>query len=180
MKKFVTASLLVFIAITSGVAIVSWISPDNKNNQPITGSNIDNTNQAGKITEVNATTSTLKLSSAELAKHNSAKSCWLLISGKIYDVTTFLPNHPGEAKAILPTCGADATQAFATKGKPGGKPHSGSANAMLADYYIGDLNQTVTTDPTNPTTPAIANPSATTDTSASRRDRGDDDEWEDD
>ncbi len=133
MKKFVTASLFVFIAITAGVAVVGLVSRD-KNNQPIVGSNTD--------------TVGLVLSKVELAKHNSSKSCWLLISGKIYDVTSFLPSHPGEAKTILPACGTDATGAFGTKGKPDGKPHSSSANAMLADYYIGNLNQTVNATPT--------------------------------
>lgn len=174
MKKFVTASLFVFIAITAGVAVVGLISANNKNNQPLSGLN-DNANQADKITGVNTAAATLKLSSVELTKHNSAKSCWLLISGKIYDVTSFLPNHPGEAKVILPTCGTDATAAFATKGKPGGKPHSGSANAMLADYYIGDLNETVTTNPTNPTNPPTANPNP-----IQLRSRGDDDDEFDD
>jgi len=94
-----------------------------------------------------APSSTVKLTSVELAKHNSRQSCWLLISGKIYDVTNFLNQHPGNASTILPTCGTDATQAYATRGGTGS--HSSSATAMLDAYYIGDLDQTVATSATN-------------------------------
>ena len=106
------------------------------------------------------TPTTLALTMAELAKHNSSSSCWLLISGKIYDVTSYLGQHPGGTSAILATCGTDATVAYSTRGGTGS--HSASANAMLAAYYIGDLNQTVTTSPNNPTTPPVANPNPTT------------------
>ncbi len=82
------------------------------------------------------------LSTTELAKHNLAQSCWLLISGKIYDVTNYIDLHPGGAREILSSCGTDATGAYNTKDGRG-KPHSGSANAMLAEYYIGDLNQSL-------------------------------------
>lgn len=29
-------------------------------------------------------------------EHSSEKDCWLAISGKVYDVTDFLDEHPGE------------------------------------------------------------------------------------
>ncbi|KAF4662127.1 hypothetical protein FOZ61_002690 [Perkinsus olseni] len=48
----------------------------------------------------------------EVASHNSASDCWLIIADKIYDVTTFLADHPGGQKAILPHCGRDATDKF--------------------------------------------------------------------
>ncbi len=155
MKKLTTISLFIFWAITVAVITAGLIS--HNQNSPLAATlNTNGTNQAGaSITGINPNVD-LVLSTAELAKHNSAQSCWLLISGKIYDVTTFLPNHPGEAKAILPNCGTDATVAFTTKGGTGS--HSSSATAMLAAYYIGNLDQTVTTSPTNPTNPPIANP----------------------
>ncbi|RVD85247.1 uncharacterized protein DFL_003573 [Arthrobotrys flagrans] len=52
------------------------------------------------------------LTSSEIAKHNSAESCWVIIHGKAYDVTDFLPEHPGGSKIILKYAGKDATEEF--------------------------------------------------------------------
>ncbi|KAL1952095.1 hypothetical protein VTO73DRAFT_1244 [Trametes versicolor] len=48
----------------------------------------------------------------EVAKHNSRSSCWVIIKDKVYDVTEFLPDHPGGAKIILKYAGKDATSAY--------------------------------------------------------------------
>lgn len=176
MKKYVTISLFIFFAITVSVLAADLIRYD-KNNQSKTSSITTDTGQIDTLTNLGSGTTSLNLSKTELAKHNSANSCWLLVSGKIYDVTSFINAHPGGAKEILPTCGTDATAAYASRGGTGS--HSSSATAMLADYYIGDLNQTVKTsvNPLNPSgqaTPAIANPSAVTNPPTSSRDDGDD------
>ena len=138
--------MFIFWAVFTAVAAAGLISYD-KNNQSVTvvSSNIDSASQVASVASgVNSSIAknTLALTPVELAKHNSSASCWLLISGKIYDVTTFLPNHPGEAKTILPACGTDATAAYSTEGSEG-KSHSTNANSMLADYFIGNLNQTL-------------------------------------
>ncbi|KAJ8128604.1 hypothetical protein O1611_g5032 [Lasiodiplodia mahajangana] len=41
------------------------------------------------------------LSGPEVAKHDNKDSCWVVIHGKAYDVTEFLPEHPGGMKIIL-------------------------------------------------------------------------------
>ncbi|KAF5254678.1 hypothetical protein FANTH_611 [Fusarium anthophilum] len=43
---------------------------------------------------------------AEVAKHNNANSCWLIIHAD------FLPNHPGGKKVILKNAGKDSTADF--------------------------------------------------------------------
>ncbi|KAK1237773.1 hypothetical protein MKX07_003609 [Trichoderma sp. CBMAI-0711] len=52
------------------------------------------------------------LTGEEVAKHNSEKSCWVIIHGKAYDVTEFLPEHPGGEEIILKYAGKDATEEF--------------------------------------------------------------------
>jgi cytochrome b involved in lipid metabolism len=37
----------------------------------------------------------------QVAEHNNEKDCWIIIHGKVYDVTSFLPEHPGGAGIIL-------------------------------------------------------------------------------
>ena len=66
----------------------------------------------------------------EVAEHNSATDCWLILDGKVYEVTDFIPSHPG-GKAILKGCGKDATKMFSK--------HPESAKAMKEQFYIGDL-----------------------------------------
>lgn len=68
----------------------------------------------------------------EVAAHSNASSCWLILDAKVYDVTKFIPNHPG-GEAILRGCGKDATQMFSR--------HPASAKAMKEQFYIGDLKQ---------------------------------------
>ncbi|GLB36281.1 putative cytochrome b5 family protein [Lyophyllum shimeji] len=48
----------------------------------------------------------------EVAKHNSADSCWVIIKNKVYDVTEFLNEHPGGSGIILKYAGRDATRAY--------------------------------------------------------------------
>ncbi|KAI0876251.1 FMN-dependent dehydrogenase-domain-containing protein [Hypoxylon argillaceum] len=52
------------------------------------------------------------LSGVEVAKHDNKESCWVVIHGKAYDVTEFLPEHPGGMKIILKYAGKDATEEF--------------------------------------------------------------------
>ena len=51
----------------------------------------------------------IMLDYAEVAKHNNDKSCWVIVHGQAYDVTDFLPDHPGGSKIILKYAGKDAT-----------------------------------------------------------------------
>ncbi|KAG9285797.1 hypothetical protein G9A89_013222 [Geosiphon pyriformis] len=52
------------------------------------------------------------ISAQEIAKHNKREDCWVIIHGKVYDLTNFLPDHPGGIKVILQQAGKDATAAF--------------------------------------------------------------------
>lgn len=41
----------------------------------------------------------------EVAKHNTANDCWIIVEGQVYDVTKFLKEHPGGSKVILKLAG---------------------------------------------------------------------------
>ena len=73
----------------------------------------------------------------EVATHNSIQDCWLIINQNVYDVSNFVAIHPGGAYRIIPYCGQDATQAFATQGGEG--QHPTSAYNQLETFQIGTL-----------------------------------------
>lgn len=72
----------------------------------------------------------------EVTTHNSKDSCWSAVSGKVYDLTTWISGHPGGESAILSICGNDGTERFL--GKHGGKEKQ---EAKLATFYIGVLTK---------------------------------------
>ncbi|XP_052583506.1 cytochrome b5 type B isoform X4 [Peromyscus californicus insignis] len=70
----------------------------------------------------------------EVAKRNSAEETWMVIHGRVYDITRFLSEHPGGEEVLLEQAGADATESFEDVG------HSPDAREMLKQYYIGDVH----------------------------------------
>jgi predicted heme/steroid binding protein len=74
----------------------------------------------------------------EVAKHNTREDCWIVLHYKVYDVTRFIPEHPG-GDAILEGCGKDATELFESRPMGSGTPHSDTAREKLSQFYIGEL-----------------------------------------
>ncbi|XVE73655.1 hypothetical protein DITRI_Ditri11bG0136200 [Diplodiscus trichospermus] len=70
----------------------------------------------------------------DVAKHKERNQCWLLISGKVYDVTAFLEEHPGGDEVLLAASGKDATEDFEDVG------HSDDAKELMQTYYIGEID----------------------------------------
>ena len=48
---------------------------------------------------------TRAITEAQLSSHNNMQDCWVAYDGKVYNLTSWLPRHPGSASAILPQCG---------------------------------------------------------------------------
>jgi cytochrome b involved in lipid metabolism len=69
---------------------------------------------------------------AEVSTHATKDDCWLILDNGVYDVTSFIPSHPGGDK-ILRGCGQDATAMFSQ--------HPESAKALKEQFKIGELVQ---------------------------------------
>lgn len=61
----------------------------------------------------------------------------MAIRGAVYDLSTYLPEHPSRPDIVLPWCGKEASEAYNTKMK--GRPHSPYADELLAKYRIGSF-----------------------------------------
>ena len=113
----------------SATAGVNLTSNNSTNNAPIPPAG----NQSANATSTQNTT--IALTSAEVAKHNSASDCWTIINGKVLDLSSFT-SHPGGSNYV-PYCGKDGTAAYNSIS------HSSYADALMNSYAIGTLGQSV-------------------------------------
>ncbi|KAI9349853.1 putative acyl-CoA dehydrogenase [Zopfochytrium polystomum] len=51
--------------------------------------------------------------SADVAAHSKESDAWIIVDGKVYDITDFLDVHPGGRRILLPLLGKDASKQFA-------------------------------------------------------------------
>ncbi|XP_048731592.1 uncharacterized protein LOC125648577 [Ostrea edulis] len=84
-------------------------------------------------TRPNSQSDLREFSLADVSEHCDIRSCWIIISDKVYDVTNFIHEHPGGLDVIMEYAGSDATVVFMDKG------HSKDAYMLLSDYYLGNV-----------------------------------------
>ncbi|KAI9091255.1 microsomal cytochrome b5 [Phlyctochytrium arcticum] len=71
---------------------------------------------------------------SEISAHNTRDDLWMVIDGKVYDVTKFLDEHPGGEEVMVEQGGQDASEAFEEIG------HSDDARELLKALLIGTLD----------------------------------------
>jgi len=69
----------------------------------------------------------------EISKHNTAASTWIIIHGRVYDVTSWMWVHPGREEVLQTNAGKDATAQFE------GNFHSNHARDKAKQYVIGKV-----------------------------------------
>ncbi|CAI8588104.1 unnamed protein product [Vicia faba] len=74
----------------------------------------------------------------DASHHKTEDDCWIIVDGKVYDVTQYLEDHPGGDDVILAATGRDATEDFEDAG------HSKSARELMEKYYIGEFDTSST------------------------------------
>jgi len=136
--------------VTIPVDIVqSTINQINSDSKGITSQNVvvkTNTTTTNNTTVTKVTSITLGME--EIAKHNKQTDCWILINGKVYNITSYFGSHPGGSETMALTCGKDATDAYYTQDpyattSSSRSAHSSEAKSLLDNYYLGDLGQTI-------------------------------------
>ncbi len=89
---------------------------------------------AATSASASASATTASLTMAEVAQHADATSCWTVVDGKVYDLTKWIPNHPGGPDKIKALCGKDGTAAFSQQHGTAQKQ-----NDTLATFLLGPL-----------------------------------------
>lgn len=90
--------------------------------------------QPRKLQENAQTKAPKAYSKAEVALHNKRTDCWIIIKDKVFDVTSYVEEHPG-GDAILAHAGDDSTEGFY------GPQHATRVFEMIDDFCIGELEK---------------------------------------
>lgn len=129
----------VIIGLVLLVGIGGWVytnknakfdSDGDDSSENIVNTDTSTTVNSSTDTNTKATSYTL----AQIYEHKDATSCWSAINGSVYDLTSWIPNHPGGERAILSLCGHDGSAAF--NGQHGG---SSKVVRVLSGFKIGNL-----------------------------------------
>ncbi len=67
----------------------------------------------------------------EVAEHNTVDDCWLVADGVVYDVTSFLSEHPAGVAAIMRHAGQESSEDF--------QFHSQNAQKLWREYKVGTI-----------------------------------------
>ena len=146
MKKFTSISLFIFFAVVVSVLTAGLVF--YQNNKTTSGNNTntvveDNSNTIPGNNNLNPITTTTPpatstLMSSSVAKHNTISDCWIIVTGKVYDISGYASSHPGGTRNISNYCGKESTNTYDTKGGRGGG-HSTNAHQELDQFFLGNL-----------------------------------------
>lgn len=122
----------VFLITIAGVAVVL----QKEASVPGEASAVQGATQSGLTEATSSSAVADEITRADVAMHASRESCWSIISGNVYDLTSWIPQHPGGEGAILKICGTDGSAAYDGK-------HGGAAKqaAILVGFKIGVVAQ---------------------------------------
>ena len=67
----------------------------------------------------------------EISTHNTYDDCWIYANKCVYDVTTFIKQHPGGLNSIIKYAGEDCSYHYTF--------HSKTGKAEWGKYKIGQL-----------------------------------------
>ncbi len=125
MKKELTISLLITIFVLVGAFLMIA-----KSTTPSVST--ETTSTPTQMTT--SSTSTNIVTSIDVQKHNSISDCWIVLNNNVYNVTSYIDQHPG-GLTMVPFCGKDATEAYNTIRE--GSGHSNKATKLLQSFYVG-------------------------------------------
>ena len=101
--------------------------------ETLTTNNNNKNNKNNKNTRKIGGSNKRAISLDEVKKHNKKNDAWTIIENKVYNISSWIPKHPG-GEIIMQAVGKDATQLFLNNNHP-----SYVKKMILPKYYIGNL-----------------------------------------
>lgn len=89
---------------------------------------------APKTTTTNTSSTQKTFTLAEVSAHSTKSSCYTTINGKVYDITSYIPRHPGGEREIMQVCGKNGSSLFEDQHGGQSKPEN-----TLKSFEIGVL-----------------------------------------
>jgi cytochrome b involved in lipid metabolism len=135
-NKVISAMVAVIIVVGVGWVVYSQKQKNAEYAAPLSEGDtntIGSTEEASTEPPASATPPPVtRITGVEVTKHNSRESCWSTINGNVYDLTSWIPHHPGGEQAILQICGINGSETY------NGKHGSAQKQALiLAGFKIG-------------------------------------------
>ena len=72
----------------------------------------------------------------EVGRHHRTEDAWIIVDGRVYDITSFLDTHPGGLEVTREHLGHDISDVMRSVDP---HQHSRSAFELLDDYLIGEV-----------------------------------------
>jgi len=84
---------------------------------------------------------TISLTNSEIKTHSSRSDCWSIVNANVYNLTSYVKNHPGGATVIENICGKDGSKAFVNQHNTQGKP-----NNVLSSFLLGPVGASISAE----------------------------------
>lgn len=76
------------------------------------------------------------ISLQEIKQHDKIDDAWIIIDGKVYDVSSYVTAHPGK-EAILKNVGGDSTEGF--REQSAHRIVKNHIASLLKTFYVGHV-----------------------------------------
>ena len=128
--------LIVIVGILFAIISFNVFEPTRVYNIASSSSSLNSSTNNGTLGSITGNVGVSKVTLSQLGQHNNEGDCWVGYESKAYDLTSWLPRHPGTAGAILPYCGTSEEFQNAFRQKHG---TSKASLFMRVSIYKGDL-----------------------------------------
>lgn len=145
-KKLALILLIIAIVIFAGFSVWYFAIRSTTSTTTVTETTITTEDSTMSANDMAVNEEEARYTLSQVAEHASRNDCWTVIGGNVYNITAYIPMHPG-GDEILEACGDDATILFTERMNSmgesvgSGTPHSRTAQQMLSRYYIGTASE---------------------------------------